>query len=99
MTQREFKAAMTRELVRRFLEEKPFVDAVAQKLLQYRSKGGWEFSHYCELLGLFAQEGSEQAFAALWSKYEELHKVLKGKITARAECVRYLRIERKIPRQ
>lgn len=73
------RAWYMRELVRWFQEEDSFVEAVIQKLLQYRSKGGWEFSHYCELLGLFAQEGHREAFMALAGKYEELYGILKSK--------------------
>ena len=73
------RAWYLRELIRRFHDEKPFVDAVIRKLSGYRSNGGWEFSQYCELLALFAQEGNRQANAALWEKYEELYKILKKK--------------------
>ena len=58
------RAWYLRELIRRFHDEKPFVDAVIRKLSGYRSNGGWEFSQYCELLALFAQEGNRQAHTA-----------------------------------
>lgn len=73
------RAWYVRELVRRFPEEKPFVDAVIRKLLPYRSKNGWVFSHYCELLGCFAREGNRQAFDTLCRKYEELYEILKAR--------------------
>ena len=73
------RAWYVRELIRRFPDEKPFVDIVIRKLFQYRSRAGWDFSHYCELLGQFAREGNRQALAALWRKYGELYTILKGK--------------------
>lgn len=73
------RAWYMRELVRRFQEENSFVEAVIQKLLQYRPNGGWAFSYYCELLGLFAQEGHREAFMALARKYEELYGILRSK--------------------
>ncbi|MCM1541248.1 MAG: hypothetical protein NC121_08300 [Blautia sp.] len=59
------RAWYMREMVRRLREERPFVDAVIRKLSQYRPNGGWEFSHYCELLGLFALDGNREALTAL----------------------------------
>lgn len=73
------RAWYMRELVRRFQEENSFVEAVIRKLLQHRSNGGWEFSHYCELLGLFAREGNGQAITALWEKYDEMYGILRCK--------------------
>lgn len=73
------RAWYMRELIRRFPDEKPFVDAVIQKLSRYRSNTGWEFSYYCELLGLFVQEGNRQALTALKGKYEELYEILKNR--------------------
>lgn len=73
------RAWYMRELIRRFPDEKPFVDMVIRKLTQYRSRAGWDFSHYCELLGRFAREGNRQALTALWRKYGELYEILKNK--------------------
>ncbi|MDE6925493.1 MAG: hypothetical protein K2P59_09595 [Acetatifactor sp.] len=73
------RAWYMRELIRRFPDEKPFVDTVIRKLSQYRSKGGWEFSHYCELLSRFAWEGNRPAFSALWKKYgDEMDRIMYG---------------------
>lgn len=73
------RAWYLRELIRRFCDETPFLDGVIRKFSGYRSNGGWEFSQYCELLALFAQEGNGQASAALWEKYEVLYGKLKSK--------------------
>ncbi len=77
------RAWYMRELVRRFQEENSFVEAVIQKLLQYRPNGGWAFSYYCELLGLFAQEGHREAFMALARKYDELYGILASPAVSR----------------
>lgn len=67
------------ELVKRFPDKRPFLDAVIEKFSRSCSDGGWRFDHYCGLLGYFWQDGEEKAGAALWNKYEDLYKILKNK--------------------
>ena len=49
-----------------------FIGAAAEALKKHRSNGSWNFLHLCELLMLFAMDGSETAKQVLEEKYQEL---------------------------
>lgn len=73
------RAGYLYELIKRFPDKEPFLDAVIEKFSGNCSDGGWKFFQYCELLGCFSRDGEEKASAALWKKYEELYQILKRK--------------------
>lgn len=64
------------QMTKCFNERKVFVKAVIEKMENYRSNGSWLFSHYCDLLYLFAQDGFEEAKAALCKKYSVMYQQL-----------------------
>lgn len=67
------------ELIKRFPDREPFLDAVIRKFSGNCSDGGWLFDHYCGILGYFLQDGEKKAYAALWEKYGELYQILTKK--------------------
>lgn len=64
-------------LVQCFGDITPFAEAVAEKFRTCRSNGEWAFTYYSELLGYFAQDGSQLAQEALQDRYRKLYDRLK----------------------
>lgn len=64
------------QMTKCFKERKIFVNAVIERMENYHSNGSWLFSHYCDLLYLFAQDGFEEAKAALCKKYSVMYQQL-----------------------
>lgn len=65
------------ELVKRFPDETPFVSEVINRFSENKSNGGWQFTHYCDLLASFAADGNKDAVNALKHKYNVLYDILK----------------------
>ena len=59
-------------MVSAYPDPEAFIGAAAEALKKHRSNGSWNFLHLCELLMLFAMDGSETAKQALEEKYQEL---------------------------
>ena len=61
------------EIINCFEDKTPFLNAVINALKNSKSDGRWLTLYLAELLGFFADDGYEEAFEALWEKYEELY--------------------------
>ena len=59
-------------MVSAYPDPETFIGAAAEALKKHRSNGSWNFLHLCELLMLFAMDGSETAKQALEEKYQAL---------------------------
>lgn len=70
------RALYMHELVNRFPDTTPFIDAVIKKFAHSGHKNDWGFSYYSELLSWFASDDNERAKSVLWEKYTELYTYL-----------------------
>ena len=64
------------EIIGCFEDKTPFLNAVINAFKTAKSDGRWLTLYLAELLGFFADDGYEEAFPALWEKYNELYTYL-----------------------
>lgn len=64
------------QLIDRYEDKAPFLEAVIGSLERASSTGGWKILYLAELLSHFAGDGMEAAEQALWRKYENLYHAL-----------------------
>lgn len=73
------RSAYVYELAWYFHDDEYFVIPIVDALLKMPNRNGWLFSHLCELLSMFAEDGNERAKNALYEKYDKLLPVLISK--------------------
>lgn len=71
-------------LASQFKDNDYFIDPTIEKFEKLPKQRDWEYSHFSELLSLFALNGSQKAYNALYKKYNALYQTLltKNKCTA-----------------
>ena len=60
------------QLILCYNDRAEFRDHVIDRFQRKQPDGGWDYSHFSELLSYFAEDGDGAAEAALWEKYKEL---------------------------
>ena len=60
------------QLILCYSDRAAFRDHVIERFQRKQPDGGWDYSHFSELLSYFAEDGDGAAEAALWEKYKEL---------------------------
>ena len=65
-------------LISCFSDRTEFRELIERRLRDKKPDAGWDFAHFSELLMYFAADGDQSAEAALWEKYAELLRRLRG---------------------
>ena len=60
------------QLILCYSDRAEFRDHVIERFQRKQPDGGWDYSHFSELLSYFVEDGDGAAEAALWEKYKEL---------------------------
>lgn len=60
------------QLILCYSDRAAFRDHVIERFQRKQPDGGWDYSHFSELLAYFAEDGDVAAENALWEKYREL---------------------------
>ena len=60
------------QLILCYSDRAAFRDHVIERFQRKQPDGGWDYSHFSELLSYFVEDGDGAAEAALWEKYKEL---------------------------
>ena len=60
------------QLISCYADRTEFRDQIISRFRQKKPDGGWDYSHFSELLMFFAEDGDLVAEAVLWEKYAEL---------------------------
>lgn len=64
------RAGYVYELIKRFPNKEPFLKEIICQFEKNCFTDGWDFSHCCDLLALFASDGSQEAVTALRNQYD-----------------------------
>lgn len=73
------RAAYIYQLVSYFHDDAYFIEPTVDAFLKLPLHLDWTFEHFCELLRIFAENGSMDAKNALYKKYDTLLSLLMGK--------------------
>lgn len=67
------------ELISCYEDKAVFLQVICEKFLKQKSTGGWNIQYFSELLCYFADDGFNEAKAALWEKYDQLYQALRSR--------------------